>query len=52
MKKEKILKPIQVDGLGNLVGLVKEQLSKDITAFVKEINSCVGYEKQRQQAND
>ena len=52
VKKEKILKPIQVDGLGIPVGLMKEQLSKDINSFVKEMNPCVGYEKQKQQAKD
>ena len=52
IKREKILKPIQVDGLGILVGMMKEQFSKDINSFVKEMNPCIGYEKQKQQAKD
>ena len=52
IKKEKVLKPVQVDGLGIPVGLMKEQFSKDIHSFVKDMNPCVGYEKQKQEAKD
>ena len=52
VKKEKILKPIEVDGLGIPVGMMKEQFSRDINYFVKDMNPCVGYEKQKQQAKD
>ena len=31
---------------------MKDQFNKDINAFVKEMNPCVGYEKQRQEAKD
>ena len=51
-KVEKVLKPIQVDGLGIPVGLMKDQFTKDINSFVKEMNPCVGYDKQKQQAKD
>lgn len=47
-----MLKPIQVDGLGIPVGMMKEQFTKDINSFVKEMNPCVGYEKQKQEAKD
>ena len=47
IKREKILKPIQVDGLGISVEMMKEQFSKEINSFVKEMNPCVGYEKQK-----
>ena len=45
IKREKILKPIQVDGLGIPMDMMKEQFSKDINSFVKEMNPYVGYEK-------
>ena len=51
-KRGKMLKPIQVDGLGIPVGMMKEQFTKDINSFVKEMNPCVGYEKQKQEAKD
>ena len=38
--------------MGIPVGTMKDQFHKDINAFVKEMNHCVVYEKQRQQAKD
>lgn len=45
-------KPIQVDGLGIPFGTMKDQFMKDISAFVKEMNPCVGFEKQKQRVKD
>ena len=45
-------KPVEVDSLGIPVGLMKDQFSKDINSFVKDMNPCVGYEKQKQKAKD
>ena len=51
-KKEKVKKLVEVDALDIPVGTMKDQFHKDINAFVKEMNPCVGYEKQKQQAKD
>jgi hypothetical protein len=51
-KQEKIKKPIEVDGLGIPFGNMKDQFVKDISAFVKEMNPCVGFDKQKQKAKD
>jgi hypothetical protein len=51
-KKEKVRKPVEVDGLGIPVGTMKDQFNKDINSFVKEMNPCVGYDKQDQKAKD
>ena len=51
-KKEKVKKPVEVDAFGIPVGTMKDQFQKDITAFVKEMNPCVGYDKQKQRAKD
>jgi hypothetical protein len=37
-RKEKVKKPIQVDTLGIPMGTMKDQFTKDINAFVKEMN--------------
>jgi hypothetical protein len=36
-----------VDALSIPVGTLKDQFNKDINSFVKEINPCVGYDKQK-----
>jgi hypothetical protein len=51
-KREKVLKPREVDGLGIPVGMLKDQFNKDINSFFKEMNPCVGYDKQKQKAKD
>jgi hypothetical protein len=51
-KREKVRKTIEVDALGIPVETMKDQLSRDISAFVKEMNSCVGYDKQKQTTKD
>ena len=38
--------------MGNPVGMMKDQFVKDINSFVKEMNPCVGYDKQKQHAKD
>ena len=42
-----VKKPVQLDALGIPVGLMKDQFSKDINSFVKDMNPCVGYDKQK-----
>ena len=51
-KKDTLKKPVELDAFGIPVGTMKDQFHKDINAFVKEMNPCVGYEKQKQQAKD
>jgi hypothetical protein len=51
-KREKVIKPIEVDAMGIPVGTMKDQFNKDINSFIKEMNPCVGYEKQKQKAKD
>jgi hypothetical protein len=34
-KKDKVKKPIEVDGLGILVGTMKDHFNEDINAFIK-----------------
>lgn len=52
MKKERVRKPLQVDGFGIPLGTMKDQFHKDVNTFIKELNPCVGYEKQKQCAKD
>lgn len=51
-KKDTLKKPVEVDAFGIPVGTIKDQIHMDINAFVKEMNPCIGYEKQKQQAKD
>jgi hypothetical protein len=51
-KQEKMKKPIEVDALGIPFGTMKDQFVKDISAFVKEMNPSLGFDKQKQKAKD
>jgi hypothetical protein len=51
-KNGTLKKPVEVDAFGIPVGTMKDQFHRDINAFVKEMNPCLGYEKQKQQAKD
>ena len=51
-KRKIVKKPVQLDALGIPMGLMKDQFSKDINSFVKDMNPCIGYEKQKQKAKD
>jgi hypothetical protein len=47
-KKDRVKKPIEVDALGIPLGTIKDQFNRDINSFVKEMNPCLGYDKQKQ----
>jgi hypothetical protein len=55
-KRERVKKPIEVGTLGIPLGTMKDQFNWDmkdqfnwdINSFVKEMNPCLGYDKQKQ----
>jgi fumarate hydratase class II len=40
-KREKVIKPIEVDAMDILVGTMKDQFNTDINSFIKEMNSFI-----------